>query len=101
MTILSKDRLHKKHFPTKYLIGAKVTSTWNENHFKVNESSPGLTKDMAEQFHKSTAQGLFLCNRGRPDISPVIGYLTTRVKYPNQDDWIKLDRMMKFLKQKD
>ena len=86
-------------FPTKYLIGAKVTSPWNENLFKVNESSPGLTKDMAEQFHKSTAQGLFLCKRGRPDISPVIAYLTTRVKYSNQDDWIKLVRMMKFLKQ--
>ena len=86
-------------FPTKYLIGAKVTSPWNENLFKVNDSSPGLTKDMAEQFHRSTAQGLFLCKRGRPDISPVIAYLTTRVKYPNQDDWMKLIRMMKFLKQ--
>ena len=54
---------------------------------------------MAEQFHKSTAQGLFLCKRGRPDISPVIAYLTTRVRNPNMDDWMKLTKMMKFLKQ--
>jgi Reverse transcriptase (RNA-dependent DNA polymerase) len=86
-------------FQTKYLIGAKVTTPWNENLFKVNESSPGLTKEMAEQFHKTTAQGLFLCKRGRPDVSPVIAYLTTRVKFSNQDDWMKLIRMMKFLKQ--
>jgi hypothetical protein len=79
------------------LIGAKVTSPWNENLFKVNESSPGLTKEMAEQFHKTTAQGLFLA-RGVDVISPVIAYLTTRVKFSNQDDWMKLIKMMKFLK---
>jgi Ser-tRNA(Ala) deacylase AlaX len=37
--------------------------------------------------------------KGRPDISPVIAYLSTRVKNPNQDDWMKLTKMMKFLNQ--
>jgi hypothetical protein len=86
-------------FPDKDLKGVRVTSPWNENLFKVNEASPLLSKEMAEQFHKSTAQGLFLCKRGRPDISPVISYLTTRVRNANQDDWMKLTKMMKFLKQ--
>jgi hypothetical protein len=54
---------------------------------------------MAEQFHKTTAQGLFRYKRGRPDKSPVIAYLTTRVKFSNQGDWMKLVRMMKRLKQ--
>jgi hypothetical protein len=47
-----------------------------------------IIKDMAEQFQKSTAQGLILCKSDRPDISPVIGCLTTRVTYANQDNWI-------------
>jgi Reverse transcriptase (RNA-dependent DNA polymerase) len=88
-----------KEFPDKDLKCVKVTSPWNENLFKVNETSPLLSKEMAEQFHKSTAQGLFLCKRGRSDISSVIAYLTTRVRNPTQDDWMKLTKMMKFLKQ--
>jgi hypothetical protein len=44
------------------------------------------------------AQGLFLCKRARPDISPAIAFLTMRVKNPDEEDWEKLVRMMKFLK---
>jgi len=85
-------------FPSKYL-NKSVTSLWNENLFKVQESSPSLSKDMAEKFHTTTAQGLFLCKRATPDICPAIAYLTTRVRNPNQDDWMKLVRMVQFLKQ--
>ena len=46
-----------------------------------------------------TAQGLISCKRARPDISPVIAYLTTRVREPNEDDWKKLVRMIKYLDQ--
>ena len=85
-------------FPQEYLQG-KVTSPWNENLFTVQEGSPLLEKDLAELFHTVTAQGLFACKRARPDISPAIAYLTTRVRAPNQDDWAKLVRMMRYLKQ--
>ena len=88
-----------ENFPTAELTGVKVASPWNENLFKVDETSPSLPAKKAEQYHTFTAQGLFICKRGRPDISPAIAYLTTRVKNPNQDDWNKLVRMMKFLKQ--
>ena len=94
------------NFPEEDLQGSKVASPWNENLFKVDEKSPKLEFEMKEQFHTSTAQGLFACKRARPDIksarpyiSPAIAYLTTRVREPNQDDWNKLVRMMKFLKQ--
>ena len=87
------------NFPEEYLQGSKVASPWNENLFKVDDKSPALSDEMREQFHTSTAQGLFACKRARPDISPAIANLTTRVRTPNQDDWNKLVRMMKFLKQ--
>jgi hypothetical protein len=86
------------NFPQEHLQG-RVASPWNENLFKVHEKSPKLKPEMAELFHTVTTQGLFLCKRARPDISPAIAYLTTRVTTPNQDDWEKLSRMMKFLNQ--
>ena len=79
--------------------GPKVASPWNEHLFKVDEKSPALSEEDKESFHTKTAQGLFLCKRARPDISPAIAYFTTRVRNPNEDDRRKLSRMMKFLKQ--
>jgi len=87
-----------KSFPGKDLQGIKVKSPWNDNLFKVKDKSPNLPRTRAERFHTVTAQGLFLCKRGRPDISPAIAYLTTRVRSPNEDDWEKLMRMIQYLK---
>jgi hypothetical protein len=56
-----------------------------------------LDKEKAEAFHTTTAQGLFLTKRARPDISTCIAYLCTRVKEPDTDDWEKLLRLMKYL----
>ena len=79
--------------------GKPVASPWNENLFKVHDKSPKLTPEGKEQFHTTVAQGLFLCKQARPDISPAIAYLTTRVLEPNKDDWLKLNRMMRWLNQ--
>jgi hypothetical protein len=46
---------------------------------------------------KSVAKGLFLCKRARPDIQQAILVLCTRVRDPNQADWEKLMRVMKYL----
>ena len=88
-----------KEFPQQDLRGGSVASPWNEHLFKVHPDSNSLDEDKAKLFHTVTAQGLFACKRARPDISPAIAYLTTRVREPNEDDWSKLVRMMKFLKQ--
>ena len=50
-----------------------------------------------EAFHKTVAQGLFLCKRARPDIQTAIAVLCTRVLSPNESDWRKLLRLMKYL----
>jgi hypothetical protein len=88
-----------QEFPSQYLDGSKVQSPWNENLFKVQEDSPRLPHCRSDLFHTVTAQGLFLCKRARPDICPAIAYLTTRVTCSTDNDWEKLTRMMKFLKQ--
>jgi hypothetical protein len=88
-----------ENFPQKELEGAPVKAPWTDELFKVNANSPALNHDLQKQYHTTVAQGLFLTKRARPDIGPVIAYSTTRVRNPNQDDWKKLVKMMKFLKQ--
>ncbi len=56
-----------------------------------------LDKDRAEEFHTMVAKALFLCKRARPDIQTTIAILCTRVKAPNESDWKKLIRLMKYL----
>ena len=77
----------------------KVTSPWNDNLFRVDPNSPPLNEEMAQQFHTTVAQGLFACKRARPDLCPAIAFLTTRVKSPTKDDWDKLVRMVRWIKQ--
>ena len=71
----------------------------SENSFKVNERSPRLEQGLKEEFHTCTAKALFLCKRARPDVQPVVSFPCTRVKEPTPDDWNKLVRLMKHLKQ--
>jgi hypothetical protein len=49
-------------------------------------------------FHTFVAKALFLSKRARCDIQPVIAFLTTQVRSPNEDDWDKLCKMMHYLK---
>jgi len=76
----------------------KVNCPWNENLFKVDHKSPKLEKQMADNFHTFVAKGLFVCKRARQDIQPAISFLSSRVKCPTENDWMKITRMMKFLK---
>ena len=43
-------------------------------------------------------KAMFLCKQARMDIEPAVAFLATRVKEPNEQDWNKLMRMMRFLK---
>ena len=44
-----------------------------------------------------TTKGIFLTKRARGDIHTAIRFFTTRVLNPDEDDWKKLQRMMKNL----
>jgi hypothetical protein len=56
-----------------------------------------LNEERADAYHTMVAKALFLCKRARPDIQPTIDVLCTRVKGPNEADWAKLVRLMKYL----
>jgi hypothetical protein len=69
-----------------------------EHLFKVNEEATSLDQEQATIFHNFVAKCLFLTKRARPDISTAVAFLTTRVKGPDQDDWKKLVRMIRYLR---
>jgi hypothetical protein len=71
---------------------------WKEDLFKVDPKSPPLHRKKAETFHTFVAKMLFAVKRSRPDVGLSVAYLTTRVNCPNEDDWEKLKRTMRFLK---
>eukprot|EP00804_Cyclotella_cryptica_P008702 CCRYP_018543-RA/>CCRYP_018543-RA protein AED:0.42 eAED:0.42 QI:0/0/0/1/1/1/2/0/192 len=57
-----------------------------------------LPEEMAQHFHHSVAQLLYIATRVRHDIQTAVAFLTTRVKRPDEDDWGKLKRVLKYLK---
>jgi hypothetical protein len=69
------------------------------NHlFEVNTKDPVvLDEETATMFHHNVAKLLFLCKRARPDIQTAIAFLCTRVKGPDNDNYKKLVRVMRYL----
>ncbi len=47
--------------------------------FKISDTEQQLPKHRFDTFHTLTAQLLFLCKRGRPDIQVAVAFLCTRV----------------------
>jgi hypothetical protein len=60
-------------------------------------TTPAIPSAEAQTFHTFVAKALFLCKRARPDIQLTVAILCTRVKEPNQDDWCKLLKLLKYL----
>jgi hypothetical protein len=56
-----------------------------------------LSKERSLAFHHMVAQLLFLATRSRRDIQTAVAFLTTRVRSPDEDDWGKLKRILKYL----
>ena len=57
-----------------------------------------LMEERALTFHHMVAQLLLMATRTRREIQTAVAFLTTRMKTPNEDDWGKLKRMLKYLK---
>ena len=45
-----------------------------------------------------TAKLLYLAKRARPDLQLGVNFLCTSVKYPDKDDWKKLNRVTKYIR---
>ena len=74
------------------------TTPWTKKLFKVNDKSKNLNKEKRAIFHTFVMKSMFLCKRARPNVNPGIGFLSSRVKRPNEGDWGKLLKVLGFLK---
>jgi hypothetical protein len=83
-------------FPEK--ITGVASSPAADHLFQIRHdtTSRKLPESQAVAYHHTTAQLLFL-SRVRRDIQTAVAFLTTRVKEPDEDDWGKLKRVLKYL----
>ena len=61
-----------------------------------SESVP-IEKEKSDSFHKIVMQLQYLSQRGRPDLQTAVSSLCKRVSAPNEDENIKLTRVMRYL----
>ena len=67
--------------------------------FKTNSKDPkALDEKRKKIFVHLVMQGLYLSQRGRPDIRTAISFLCGRLQEPDEDDYKKLTRMMRYLR---
>ncbi len=78
-------------------IHGSVATPAGKNLFQIRDDQDRvlLDKEQAQAFHSTVAQLLFVTMRCRWDIQTAVAFLTTRVKNPDEDDWIKLRRVLK------
>ena len=77
-----------------------TTSTAAEYLYAIREESDQnkLDDKRATGVHHSVAQLLFACPRARKDIQTTVSFLTTRVRSTDEDDWVKLKRVLQYVR---
>jgi hypothetical protein len=69
----------------------------SENLFDIDLSSEPLDDNRSVIFHSKVASLLYLGKRVRPDLLLAVSFLSTRVNRPLLQDWLKLQRVLKYL----
>ena len=77
-----------------------ISSTPAAAHlFKTNPEDPKLLGEERKKiFVHLVMQGLYLSQRGRPDIRTTIAFLCSRLNIPDEDDYKKLTRLVRYLR---
>ena len=76
----------------------KVATPTAAHLFKINMEDPKLlSKEKKELFVHLVMQGLYLSQRGRPDIRMVISFLCSCLTCLDEDDYKKLTRLIRYL----
>ena len=83
---------------SKFDPGSKTARTPAADHlFKVRDYAKPISEKLAQTFHAFISKSLFATKRARPDIATAVSFLTIRVIEPDEDDWKKLVRMIRYL----
>ena len=81
------------------MITGKASTPAADHLFSVRDSDEAkyLLEEKAIAFHHTTAQLLLLSSLAIRDIHTAVSFLTTKVKKPDEDNWGKLKRALKYL----
>ena len=102
MSMIKQIQRASDDFPDE--IGKSSSTSASDHLFQVRDPKETekmgkwLPEEQAVHFHHTVAQLLFISTRVRKDIQTAVAFLTTRVKKPDEDDWGKLKRVLKYLK---
>jgi hypothetical protein len=55
-------------------------------------------EEQARAFHHAVAQLIFASSRSRKDIQTAVSFLMARVNQPDEDDWSKLKRLLRYIR---
>ena len=90
-----------RNAPERYKVGVGSATPAPSHLYEVRDQQGGgvnkLTEKMREEYHSLTAQCLFLAKRARPDLQTAVAFHCTRVLFPDEDDDLKLGRMIRYL----
>jgi hypothetical protein len=90
-----------KNVITEFLemISGKGATPAGHHFFQIREGkeAKALEEERSFAFHHTVPQLLFMATRARRDVQTAVAFLTTRVKNPDEDDWGKLKRVLKYL----
>ena len=85
-------------FPEEIRCSSKTPAAEHLFQVRDEEEVKVPTEEQVQAFHHSVAQLPFLYMQARPDIQTAINFLTMRVRKPDNDDWVKLKRVFRNLK---
>ena len=77
------------------MVGKAPTPAAN-HRFKIREGSVPIEKEKADSFHAMVMQLQYLSQRGRPDVRTAVSFLCKRVSAPDDNDYKKLTRVMRY-----
>jgi len=80
-----------------YNVTGTAATPATERLFQIDAKSTDLPADKKAEFHSRVARLLYLAKKVRPDMLTAVSFLTTRVQFPTEQDWQKLERLLQYL----
>lgn len=81
-----------------YKLNENTKIPWNDNLIQIDEKAKKVNNRRCAVLHKFLMKCMFWGKPGRPDVNPLVTFLSKRLKEPNKGGWTKLVRVLNFLK---
>lgn len=96
--ITMKDYINKMLDEVPDNMGGKKATPGGKHLFMVSNKPKLLDEVDANIFHQHTAKLLFLSKRAQPDLHTAVAFLTTQIRLPDEEDYKKFPRCMKYFR---